>query len=276
MLVGGEDRVMARGVEVRCPGHRDEIREAAHVGAIRAHGVDVGVQPFLVEAAPDDSFAVDREERAAVVAGGFGQPRLVAAVGVHDVDLAEVGGIGFQALAVFLRQALRRVGAAQRCEDDPCAVGGIGSLGVVARCVGQPLETGSVTFGGEHVHVLVVVPVVAALLARSAELALFTLPGLRLGIEMRRREQHAIRSRTEERAGGLADAGRNTVGVPGGEIEMVDLEERIAGFPLALEDERLAVGGEVAFTGAASLEGDLPRLGEEPGFGVGRNGRRGE
>jgi len=55
---------------------------------------------------------------------------------------------------------------------------------------------------------------------------------------------------------------------------MVDLEERIAGFPLALEDERLAVGGEVAFAGAAALEGDLPRGGEETLLGVGRLRRR--
>ena len=91
---------------------------------------------------------------------------------------------------------------------------------------------------------------------------------------MRGGEQHLVGARSEEGAGRLADAGRDPVGVAGGEIEDVDLEERIAGFALALEDERLAVRGEIALAGTTAFVGELPGIGEKTPL-VGVSGKRG-
>ena len=56
--------------------------------------------------------------------------------------------------------------------------------------------------------------------------------------------------------------------VAGREVEQVDLEERIARLALALKDEALAVGAEIAFSGAFAGEGKLPHAGEERRLGI--------
>ena len=114
-----------------------ELRDLPRVGAVEVHRPDVGDEPLLVEAAPDDALAVGREEGPAVVAVDGGEPLLAGAVGVHDVDLAEEARIDLELL--LLRVAERAVvGVAHRRERDPLAVGRIAGLGVVAARVGQP------------------------------------------------------------------------------------------------------------------------------------------
>ena len=66
----------------------------------------------LVEPTPDDSRAIGREKRAAVVAGRVGQAGLLGAVVVHDVDFTKVGKIDFKELFLLLCQVIR-VGAAR-------------------------------------------------------------------------------------------------------------------------------------------------------------------
>ena len=53
------------------------------------------------KAPPDDAFAIGGEERPAIVARRVRQPPLIRAVGVHDVDFAEVGGIDLKTSAIF-------------------------------------------------------------------------------------------------------------------------------------------------------------------------------
>ena len=195
------------------------------VGAVRLHRPDVGDEPGLVEAAPDDPLAVVREERPAVVAGHVGQPLLARAVGAHDVDLGEVARVLLELL--LLRVGQRAVvGVAHRREHDPLAVGRVAAFGVVAARGRQPLQRAGLLAVGVDVHLRVVVPRVAALLARGAERELLVLVLLRLRIVVRRRELDLVGARPEERAGGLADAGRDALGVAGRQIEHVDLIER--------------------------------------------------
>ncbi len=81
---------------------------------------------------------------------------------------------------------------------------------------------------------------------------------------MRGSEEHFIFPRPEERAGRLSHSGRNAASVSRGEIQRVDLVERIVRFALALKDERLAIGREITFPAAPPLEDELPGVGEEP------------
>src|SRR5438477_12764350 len=51
--------------------------------------------------------------------------------------------------------------------------------------------------------------------------------------------------------------------VSGGQIENVDLIERVVLFPLAFKDQLLAVGGEIPFSAPASFEDELSHICEE-------------
>src|SRR5687767_589765 len=80
---------------------------------------------------------------------------------------------------------------------------------------------------------------------------------------MSRREHDFAAAGTEERARGLAHAGRNTLRFTVRQIEHVDLIEGVAGFALALEDEALAVGRPVTFAGAFALDGQAANAAEK-------------
>jgi hypothetical protein len=83
---------------------------------------------------------------------------------------------------------------------------------------------------------------------------------------MRRREQDFVGAGTEERAGGLSQAGRDPFHIATAQIECVDLVKRVARFALALENEALAVGRPVAFSGAAAFDGQAPDAREKVTF----------
>ena len=211
------------------------------------------MRPAHVEAPPDDPLAVGREERPAVVARHAGQPLLARAVGAHDVNLGEVARIDLELLLLGggERPVIR---VAHRREHDPLAVGRVAALGVVAARVGQPRVLPALLGVGIDLELGVVVPRVAPLLARRAEVELVLLQLLRLRIVMRRRKQDLIGAGAEERAGRLAVAGRDALGVARGQVERVDLVEGIARLALALKDEPLAVRRPVAFAGAAAFD----------------------
>ena len=73
---------------------------------------------------------------------------------------------------------------------------------------------------------------------------------------MCRRELDLVAARAEERAGRLAQAGRDALGVAARQIEHVDLIERVAGLALALKNEPLAIGRPVALAGTFALDGE--------------------
>ena len=173
-LVGGEQDVLEGGVDVRRPAHGTEVRELTLIAPVRVHGPDVRDQSVLRKAPPDDPRPVGEVERAAVVAGNVGQAPLFAAVGAHGPDLAEVRRIDFGEPGLPLRQFVLEH-APHRGEDDPFAVRRPASLGVVALRVGEADEFSVRAPFHEDVHVGVVIPLVAALLAALPELDLLLL-----------------------------------------------------------------------------------------------------
>src|SRR5207247_5141348 len=104
---------------------------------------------------------------------------------------------------------------------------------------------------------------VPALFAGCAERELLVLPLLRLRIPVGGGEFNLVAAGTKERAGRFAQTGRDALAVAGREIERVDLIEGITRLALALKDEALAVGRPVAFSGAASLDGETADAAEE-------------
>src|SRR4051794_29648896 len=94
----------------------------------------------------------------------------------------------------------------------------------------------------KDVHVLVIIPRIAAFLARGAEVELDLLFGNGVRIEVSGGEKDLIRAGPEERAGGFTNAGGNSRGLAGFEIQDIDLVKRISRLAFALEDERFAVG----------------------------------
>ena len=65
---------------------------------------------------------------------------------------------------------------------------------------------------------------------------------------------------------GCAHAVGDPARVPGGQVDLVDLEERIPRFALALEDELVAVGRKIALAGPAPLERHAAHAAEEVRF----------
>src|SRR6185436_11771473 len=98
----------------------------------------------------------------------------------------------------------------------------------------------------------------AAFLARRAEGVLLVLELLRFRVAMRGRKLDLVGAGAEEGARRLADAGRHARRVAGGEIEHVDLIERVAGLAFALEHDPLAVRCPVAFAGAFAFHRQAP------------------
>ncbi len=170
------------------PAHRAEIGQLLLVAAVELHAPDVSDQAVFVEVAPDDALAVREEERAAVVAPHLGQASLLAAIGAHDVDLAEVRRVDLEHLLLFSAQ-LAAVGVTHGREDDPLAVRRVAGLGVVAERVREADQLPSLRLLDPDLELRVVVPGVAALLAGSAKLELLALQIQRAGIVMRRAEQ---------------------------------------------------------------------------------------
>src|SRR5262249_38792977 len=78
----------------------------------------------------------------------------------------------------------------------------------------------------------------------------------------------------EERAGGLADAGRDALGLAGREVEHVDLVERVARLALALKDQALAVRRPVALARAAPFDGQPAHARPEVALLIARRGLR--
>ncbi len=243
-------------MRVRGPTHRLEVGDLTLVAAVQFHRPQVRDQPCSVEATPNDSLTVRREERPAVVAVGARQTANGAPVRGHDVDLRKEGRVQFELLDLLGRR-LALEDRTVRGERDPFAVGAVARFGVVTPRSGQPLElTGGV--GHVEFHFGIVVPGVAALLARRAELELGLLVRRAARVVVRRCEQDLPGSRPEKRAGGLALPRRNAPRVPGFEVELVDLVERIARLALALEHELLPVRREIALSRSLALEGQLP------------------
>ena len=262
-LVRGEQDVLEGGVDIGRPAHGPEVGEPALVAPVRIHRPDVRNQPVLREAPPDDPRPVGEVERAPVVAGHVGQAPLFAAVGAHGPDLAEVRRIDFGEPGLPLREVVLEH-APHRGEDDPRAVRRPASLGVVAVRVGEADEFAVRAPFHEDVHVGVVVPLVAALLAALPELDLLPLQLERTRVEVGRGEQDVPVLRGDERAGGLAVSRRHASDVAGFHREQVDLEEGVPRFPLRLEDHLPPVGGEVALAGAPALDRQAADTAQEP------------
>src|SRR5687767_3507546 len=91
-----------------------------------------------------------------------------------------------------------------------------------------------------QIHLGVVVPRVAAFLARGPELEFVALQLCRARVVMCRGEQDAS-VWTEEGASRLSQARRDSLGVAGGECHRIDLIEGVPRLTLALEDQAAAV-----------------------------------
>src|SRR5262249_50527279 len=214
-------------------------------GAVHVDDEQLQVVLLLAVAAEDDLLAVRREKGTAVVAlRGVRQLADVLAVAVHDVQLEVLLPASFGA------------------EGDLLAVGRVTALGVVAVRVGQALQAGAVGVRLEDRHVGVEVPLVVAALAGLALLVaqavLLLVLLLRVGVEVAAGEDDLLAVGREIAARRLADAGADADRPAGLQVRREDLVERVAAvLLLGLEDDRLAVRGEVALAGADEVLRDL-------------------
>ena len=268
--VGGEDQVLATGVEIGCPAHRAELGDRFLVTAVGVHGPYLGDIALWCEAAPADAFAIGAEEGAAIVAGGVGEALHVRAVGIGGVNFHEVLFVDLQAFLVLFTE-LRFVSLAVAGEDDLFAVRRVVALGIVAARVGEIFERLVHQRVFPDVVVLVVVPGVAAHLGVFALLVLSGLQLFRVRIGVGRGEHDAFAVRVNPGAGRLAHAGRNALLIPGFEVHQVDLIKRVPFLALGLENHLLAIGGEVAFPRTFALEGELADVCDEVRLGLGKD-----
>src|ERR1700674_1679342 len=100
-------------MEVRCPRHRFEIGEPVFIRTVQFHRVNVRDRTALLEPPPDDALSIRREEWAALVAGRGSEPTLARAVCIHNVDVAEISGRTWVALAILGGKFLERIRSAK-------------------------------------------------------------------------------------------------------------------------------------------------------------------
>ncbi len=269
--VGGEDQVLAAGVEVRRPAHGAQPGDLARLAAVGVHGPDFGNISLGREAAPADALAVGAEKRPAVVAGRIGEALDVRAVGVGNVQVHEVLLVDLQAFGVLLGHRAG-IGSAIAGKDDLAAVRRVGAFGVVAAFAGEVAQRLVGQGVLPDVVVLVVIPGVLAHPAGLPVLVLGGLQRLRLRIAVRAGEQHALAVGMHPGAGGLAEPGRKPLLVARFQVHQVDLVEGVARLAFGLEHHLRAVGAEVALAGAAAFEGELADAGEEIRFRLSPDG----
>ena len=227
---------------IRRPGHGLEICQAPHVSAIQIHGVHFGNVTLLRKVSPDDPLAVRREKGATIITGHKGQPLLVGAIGVHDVNLPEIRDIVFQLHLLLVREILSFVCIADRAKNNFTTIGRIRALRIVPQRIGETLKL--FTPGGrtENIHALIVIPRVTTCLTGSSkvQLGLLFFHGLR--IHMSTGKQHLITTRPKKSARGLARPRRYSRYIAGFQAHGVDLIKRIPLLSFALEDDVFAVG----------------------------------
>ena len=256
----------------RRPGHDPHAGDLALHAGREVHGVDLGATAVGREAPPGDLRAVGAEEGPTVVAGGVGQAADLGAVRVHQVDVHHVRLVVLEHGRLCVGHAAV-VGRTIGREHDQSAVGRVGTLGVVAHAPGQIDAAAICQVLRIDLVLRIEVPAVAALLPGGTEIQFrpHLRRGLRIGIGGR--IQHPIAARMDPRAGRLARSGRDSLHVAGGQIEQVDLVERIRGVAFRLEDQALAVATEIALAGPPSLERKLPGIGQPACLVVGLVGR---
>src|SRR5439155_5850311 len=189
-----------------------------------------------------DALDVRGEKRTAIVARRESQPLLAGAIGVHEVDFAKVTRIGCETLTVFGRKFRSRISVPERSEHDLFAMRRIRRFGVVTRGAGQPMKLRTVAPRDEDVELFVVIPRIAAFLARRAEVKLGFLFCLGFRVEMGGCEQDFIAVRPEEGASGFANAGREKVAVATLEFENVYLIKLIARQAIAFMNAPHSIG----------------------------------
>src|SRR5262249_34777750 len=144
----------------------------------------------------------------------------------------------------------------------------------------EALQAGAVGVGLEDVHVRVEVPLVAppaaALAVLLAAAVLLGVAGPGLGVEVAAGEDHLLAVGPEVGAGRLADAGADAGRAAALQVRREDLVERVAGpLLLGLEDDRVAVGREVALAGADEVVGQLADVRQAGRLGLLPGGRGG-
>src|SRR5207247_4394728 len=120
-----------------------------------------------IKMSPDDPLAIGREEWTAIITGRMGQPLLAAAIRVHNIDFTEVSRIGFEMLALSHGQFVRRKRRSERAEHDLLPVGRVGAFRVVSESISKASQITAIAMRRKNVHLLIVIPRVAALFARG-------------------------------------------------------------------------------------------------------------
>ena len=83
-------------------------------------------------------------------------------------------------------------------------------------------------------------------------------------------EQNVFVVRADPRTGGLSLAGRHAAGGAGLGVHQINLVKRVVRFAFALEDQRLAIRREVAFTAPFAFEDELVDLDQKLRFATRR------
>src|SRR4030095_12537138 len=141
-------------------------------------------------------------------------------------------------------------------KNDPGAIRRPRAFGIVARSLGQIFQMSTLTIGLENIVVLIKVPGISTRLPAGTLGQFFLLFGPGLGISMGGREEHLVSLRMDPGTGGLADARRYTRGIPGLQIQQINLIKGIIRFAFALKNHALAVGAKIAIASAPSGHGD--------------------
>src|SRR5687767_273795 len=88
------------------------------------------------------------------------------------MNLAEVRWVGLNSSAIGVGEFIRRIGVANRAEDDLLSVGRIRRFGVVPETGRQSPQLGPIAPCRKDLHLFVVIPRITPLLAGGTELQL--------------------------------------------------------------------------------------------------------
>ena len=210
----------------------------------------------LGKPSPTDFPAIGAEKGTTIITGHIGESAQSGAISFHDVQVHEVGFVMVKVLLLGLGK-FTSVSLSVRGKEDPFTIRGVGSLCIIAGCLGQVAQFASGEVFFKDVVILIVAPGVSAFGGGLTFLKLLFLFLCGIRVLMGGGEEHFLSCGVNPCAGGSALAGGYAVGIAIFHIQNVYLVEGIAFVALRLKNKFFPIGGEITFATSLPFKGEL-------------------
>ena len=155
-------------MEIRSPAHGPQSRDLLGIGPVEIGRVDFSRRAVFAESPPTNPLAIRGEKRTTVVSKDICDLANIRPIGIHHVQIQSHRRVVFEEGFFPIAQGLG-IRRSVRGESDQLAVRAIRSLCVIAHRLSEFLVATVLAVPFDQFELRVVVPSVAALLARGAK-----------------------------------------------------------------------------------------------------------